>query len=74
MKNMYKCAECEKRFIMIAGPEEWVYKIVWPYGARKYYCSWSCFRKAQKKKQRRKTENLRAAGQHRAEMRRKAGA
>lgn len=43
-----KCPECAKKFIIHCSPEEYAYKST-EFGKTKYFCSWSCFRNAEKK-------------------------
>lgn len=51
-KNCQTCPECGKTFF-VALPKEYVYKRGYVNGERvnKYYCSWSCYRKHELRKE-----------------------
>lgn len=47
-----KCPLCKKVFYPVSV--DWVYKIQISHNGYNYYCSWTCYRKAQMKKKKRK--------------------
>lgn len=44
------CRWCKKKFVLPGGAEIWAYK-AGGQGKRKYFCSWSCLRAAEKDKE-----------------------
>ena len=53
-----KCPVCQREFSIVCSPEEWVYKIN-EKRHPKYYCRWSCMRKAELEKEEKLKKNSR---------------